>query len=533
MENGRRMRVNQRTVEILDTTLRDGVQAAGVIFSLEDKIKLVRALDKLGVSYIEAGNPFSNPKDAELFRFARDKLRLKNSRLAAFGMTRRSGVRAEDDAGLRALLACGAHIASIVGKASISQVRDVLGVSAEENLAMIEDTARFLTSHGMSVFFDAEHFFDGYREDPAYALSTLEAACRGGAARLSLCDTNGGTLPRAVAEAVHEVTARFSVPVAIHCHNDAGLATAGTLAAVEAGATQVQGTINGYGERCGNANLCEVLPNLELKMGMRALPEGSLALLCDTARLISELANLNMDESMPYVGRNAFAHKGGMHIDGVLKRRDSFEHIDPKLVGNRRRLLISEVAGRSALLTRLKKVAPELTRESEATIRILENIKALEAEGYSFEDADGSLTLRILDALGRRPAFFKVLDFHVFSRPDPGMLNAQAYVKVSVGDRVEITADEGDGPVNALDLALRKALSRFYPVLGNMRLSDFKVRVVAGTGTGSSVRVHIDSTDGKNVFSTVGVSTNVIEASFIALTDSIDCLLMHTSPNDA
>ena len=525
--------MEQRTVEVLDTTLRDGVQAAGVIFSLEDKLKLVRALDKLGVSYIEAGNPFSNPKDAELFRFAREKLHLKNARLAAFGMTRRAGLRAEEDAGLRALLESGAHIACIVGKASISQARDVVGVSPEENLAMIEDTARFLTENGMSVFFDAEHFFDGYREDPAYALSTLEAAARGGATRLSLCDTNGGTLPSAIHEVVQEVTSRFSVPVAIHCHNDAGLATAGTLAAVEAGAMQVQGTINGYGERCGNANLCEVLPDLELKMGLRALPEGNLSLLCDTARFISELANLNMDESMPYVGRNAFAHKGGMHIDGVLKRRDSFEHIDPKLVGNRRRLLISEVAGRSALLTRLRKVAPELTRESETTIRILENVKALEAEGYSFEDADGSLTLRILEALGRRPAFFKVLDFHVFSRPDPGPLNAQAYVKVSVDERVEITADEGDGPVNALDLALRKALSRFYPVLENMRLTDFKVRVVSASGTASAVRVRIDSTDGKNVFSTVGVSTNILEASFIALTDSIDCLLMHHAQVEA
>ena len=519
--------MNQRTVEILDTTLRDGVQAAGVVFSLEDKIKLVRALDELGVSYIEAGNPFSNPKDAELFRFAREKLRLRHARLAAFGMTRRPGMRALDDPGLTALVESGAHIASIVGKASLSQVRDVLGVSPEENLSMIEDTARFLTGRGMSVFFDAEHFFDGYLEDAAYALSTLEAASRGGAARLVLCDTNGGTLPGEIAAAVRDVAGRFESPVAIHCHNDAGLATAATLAAVEAGATQVQGTINGYGERCGNANLCEVMPNLELKLGVRALPEGCLALLCDTARFISELANLNMDERTPYVGRNAFAHKGGMHIDGVLKRHDAFEHIDPQLVGNRRRLLVSEVAGRSALLTRLKKIAPELTRESEATARILETIKALEAEGYSFEDADGSLTLRILDALGRRPAFFRVLDFHVFSRPDPDPLNAQAYVKVSVGERVEITADEGDGPVNALDLALRKALSRFYPVLENMRLTDFKVRVVSGSGTASAVRVHIDSTDGKSVFSTVGVSTNVIEASFIALTDSIDCLLMH------
>lgn len=518
------------TVEILDTTLRDGVQAAGVVFSLEDKIKLVRALDDLGVTYIEAGNPFSNPKDADLFRFVREKMPLKRARLVAFGMTRRPNVRVQDDAGLRAILKSGAAVASIVGKASAEQVRDVLERTPEENLAMVEDSVRFLVDSGVEVFFDAEHFFDGYGDDPAYALRVLDAAARGGCSRLVLCDTNGGTLPGQIARVVACVAARFDGRVAIHCHNDAGLATAATLAAIDAGAVQAQGTINGYGERCGNANLCEVIPNLELKMGVRALPEGALGELSGTARLISELANLNMDESMPYVGRNAFAHKGGMHIDGVLKRHATFEHIDPALVGNRRRLLVSEVAGRSALMTRLSRIAPELTRESEQTRRILEEVKALEAAGYSFENADGSLSLRMLGALGRRPTFFRVLDFHVFSSPAPGARNSQAYVKVAVGEREEITADEGDGPVNALDLALRKALSRFYPVLENMRLTDFKVRVVSDSGTGSVVRVHIDSTDGKTVFSTVGVSANILEASFIALTDSIDCLLMNHAP---
>ena len=516
-----------KTIEILDTTLRDGVQAAGVVFSLEDKIKLLRSLDDLGVSYIEAGNPFSNPKDMELFQFAREKLKLKNARLAAFGMTCRPGSSAGEDPGLRAMLQSGAHIASIVGKSCKFQVLQVLGKSPEENLRMIEDTVRFLTGEGMSVFFDAEHFFDGWKSEREYALETLRAARRGGASRLVLCDTNGGSLPEEIAQAVGQVVREFDVPVAIHCHNDAGLATAATLAAVSAGAMQVQGTINGYGERCGNANLCEVIPNLELKLGLRALPEGNLKKISAMARFISELANLNMDEGMPYVGNNAFAHKGGMHIDGVLKDHRTFEHIDPSLVGNHRRILISEVAGRSALMTKIKKFAPELTRESEKTQSILEKIKALEAEGYSFEDSEGSLTLRILEALGRRREFFCVLDFHVFSRQDSSPLNAQAYVKVAVGSKMEITADEGDGPVNALDLALRKALSRFYPVLGDMRLVDFKVRVVTDRGTASAVRVHISSTDGKSVFSTVGVSTNVIQASFIALTDSIECLLMH------
>lgn len=520
-----------RKIEILDTTLRDGVQAAGVIFSLEDKIKLLRALDDLGVDYIEAGNPASNPKDLELFQYAREKMRLRRSRLCAFGMTRRSGTRAEDDPALKILLESGAHIASIVGKSSAMQVERVLGKTLEENLRMIEETVRFLTDRGMTVFFDAEHFFDGWKDNSGYALETLRAAARGGASRLVLCDTNGGTLNQEVFSVVGAVLGRVDVPVAIHCHNDSGLATAATLEAVRAGAVQVQGTINGYGERCGNANLCEVIPNLMLKMHLSVLPEDRLRAIAGLARFISELANRNLDDSMPYVGRNAFAHKGGLHIDGVLKDSTSFEHVDPARVGNRRRMLVSEFSGKSALMTRLSKIAPELTRESDETRRILDEIKKLEREGYSFEDAEGSLSLRILDALGKRPDYFRVVDFHVFSRQGENPSSAQAYVKVEVGGQVEITADEGVGPVNALDLALRKALSRFYPVLSGMRLADFKVRVVATYGSASVVRVHIDSTDGESVFSTVGVSTNVIEASFIALTDSIDCLLMHRNPS--
>ena len=519
-----------RRIEIFDTLLRDGAQGEGVVFSLEDKIKLVRALDELGVDYIEAGNPFSNPKDMELLSFATGRMRLAHARLAAFGMTRRPYTSAEEDASLKALAGCGAHVVSLVGKASLTQVSSVLGVEPEENLSMIEDSVRFLISKGIGVFFDAEHFFDGYAEDPDYAVAAIEAARRGGAARAILCDTNGGTLPSDIARAVGEVGARTSIPLGIHCHNDAGLATACSLAAVRAGAVQVQGTINGYGERCGNADLCQVIPGLILKMGLSALNGAGLSRLTDTARLVDDVANMHSNIHAPYVGRSAFAHKGGMHIDGMLKSQASFEHVDPALVGNSRRYLVSEMAGRSALMTRLMKIEPSLGRSSEETGEILSQIKRLESEGYSFEDADGSLGLRILGMLGRRQEFFRVLDFHVISRKPDGSADAQAYVKVAVGDQVEITADEGDGPINALDKALRKALTRFYPIMNSMRLTDFKVRVVSEQGTASAVRVHIDSTDGANVFSTVGVSTNVLEAGFTAMTDAIDCLLMkHTN----
>lgn len=511
-------------IEIFDTLLRDGAQGEGVVFSLEDKIKLVRALDELGVDYIEAGNPFSNPKDMELFSFVTEKMRLSRARLVAFGMTRRPFSKAEDDASLAAMAKCGAPVVSLVGKASLFQVRSVLGVELDENLRMIEDSVRFLTERGKTVFFDAEHFFDGYIEDAEYAAAALEAARRGGASRAILCDTNGGTLPEDVTRIVGEVRARTELKLGIHCHNDTGLATACTLAAVRAGAVQVQGTINGYGERCGNANLCEVMPNLVLKMGLRT--GATIGRITETSRLADEIANMHADPRAPYVGRSAFAHKGGMHIDGMLKSAASFEHVDPALVGNARRYLVSEVSGRSALMTRLTKIEPSLGRASEETVEILGQIKKLEAMGYSFEDADGSLSLRILGALGRRPEFFRVLDFHVISRKPDGTCDAQAYVKVAVGEQVEITADEGDGPINALDKALRKALTRFYPIMNSMRLTDFKVRVVSEQGTASAVRVHIDSTDGVSTFSTVGVSTNVLEAGFIAMTDAIDCLLM-------
>ncbi|MGI6236060.1 MAG: citramalate synthase [Candidatus Excrementavichristensenella sp.] len=518
-------------IEILDTTLRDGAQGEGVVFSREDKIKVIRALDDLGVNYIEAGNPASNPKDRALFSFAAEHLRLKNACIVAFTATCRVGREAREDEGLLETLASGARTVSLFGKASRTQVEGVLQCTLEENLRMIRDSVAFLRGMGVEVFFDAEHFFDGYREDPDYALEAARAALKAGAAQVVLCDTNGAGLPNDIGRVTREMQKRLGAPLGIHCHNDTGLATASTMEAVLAGATQVQGTMNGYGERCGNANLCQVIPNLQLLLSLPCLTEEQLATLTPTARLISEIANLAMDERSPYVGRSAFTHKGGMHIDGMLKDSGTFEHIRPERVGNRRRYLMSEMAGRGALMTRLTQLAPGLTKDSRETRAIMDMLKELEMEGYSFEDAEGSLALRVLGVLGKRRRFFEVRDFHVFSRRPEDDKNAQAYVKVEVDGQVEITAEEGDGPVNALDLALRKALTRFYPCLNDMRLRDFKVRVVNANGTASAVRVGIESTDGRNVWSTVGVSSNIIEASFIALSDSIEYLLLGVGSN--
>ncbi len=518
--------MDAQRIEILDTTLRDGAQGEGVSFSVPDKLKVIAALDQLGVTYIEAGNPFASPRDAELFRYAAERPVCEKAVLAAFGATCRAHTRAEEDVGLRALIDSRARVVSLFGKSSRFQVDSVLNVSPEENLRMIRDSVALLTRAGRQVFFDAEHFFDGWKTDPGYALSVLRTAKEAGAVRLVLCDTNGGTLPEDVERATHAICEALKAPVAIHCHNDSGLATACSLYGVRGGATQVQGTINGLGERCGNANLCEVIPNLMLKLRRECLNAEELEHLTDTARTVNEIANLHMNEKSPYVGRSAFTHKGGMHIDGMLKDSRTFEHIEPEKVGNHRRYLVSEMAGRGALMTRLRAVAPDLNKDSPQAAAIMERLKALEAGGYTFEDADASLALRILDILGRRRRFFDVLDFNVVSRKPEDQLSAQAYVKVRVGEQVEITADEGDGPVNALDCAVRKALARFYPCLEEMRLIDFKVRVISEAGTASRVRVHMENTGGGRTWSTVGVSGNIIEASFIALTDAIEYMLM-------
>ncbi len=516
-------------IEILDTTLRDGAQGEGVSFSVQDKLKIIAVLDALGVDFIEAGNPFASPRDAELFAYAAAHRMTKNAVLTAFGATCRAHVQAEEDAGLRALADSKAQAVSLFGKSSRFHVDCVLKVSPGENLRMIRESIEFLRQGGQRVFFDAEHFFDGWLIDQDYAMQTLLTAQQAGAERLALCDTNGGAMPDMIEKITREVCARVSVPVAIHCHNDSGLATACSMYGVKGGARQVQGTINGLGERCGNANLCEVIPNLMLKMGKECLSASQLERLTGAARTISEIANLRMNRKSPYVGKSAFTHKGGMHIDGMLKDPHTFEHIEPEKVGNQRRFLVSEMAGRGALMTRLQTIAPEIRKDSPEAAAIMERLKGLEAEGYTFEDADGSLVLRILGALNRRRSYFDILDFHVVSRKPEDNLNAQAYVKVRVGDQVNITADEGDGPINALDCAVRKALARFYPSIESMKLIDFKVRVISEAGTASRVRVHMESAGGGKTWSTVGVSGNIIEASFIALTDSIEYMLMSES----
>nr|WP_122012569.1 citramalate synthase [Maliibacterium massiliense] len=517
----------KRRILIYDTTLRDGVQGEGMTFTLEDKVRIARRLDDLGVDYIEGGNPFSNPKDAAFFQRMR-KEALAHARLAAFGATCRPETRASCDAALRALAEAGTDAVAVFGKCSRLHAQQVLRTTCEENLRMIGDSVRFLKDCGKEVIFDAEHFFDGYLEDAAYAMACIACAIASGADVVTLCDTNGGTLTEDIARITAQVVRACGVPVAIHCHNDAGLAVAGSLAAVAQGASMVQGTINGYGERCGNANLCTVIPNLVLKMGMDALGEGALAQLTSISRFVAQQANLPLPGRAPYVGASAFAHKGGMHIDAIMKTPVSFEHVPPETVGNERRTLLSEVAGRSSLLPRISRIAPELSRDDPKLADILEAFKQLEMEGYQFEGAESSFELMVYKMLGKHKPLFDVVDFRVqCDQPWLEGESATAIVKVAVGGEQELTAGQGNGPVNALDTALRKALSVFFPQLAHMRLMDFRVRVIdTDTGTESRVRVHIESSDGQRTWRTMGVSPNIIEASFIALTDSIECMLL-------
>lgn len=512
-------------ISVLDTTLRDGAQAEGIAFSLDDKIAVAALLDELGVAYIEAGNPASNPKDAALFAHFQAHP-LTRAKLVAFGSTCRPGVRAQESPALLSLLESHTPCVSVFGKAWDFHVREVLHTSLEENLRMVRDSVAYLVDHGREVFFDAEHFFDGYLHCPSYAMAVLDAACAAGASLLVLCDTNGGTLPEQIAQAVRACRARFGDRIGIHCHNDSGLAVANTLCAVRAGARHVQGTINGYGERCGNCNLCTALPTLALKMGYDCI-DGPLAHLTATAASVAELANLSPDDHQPYVGRATFAHKGGMHVDGVRKAPQSFEHIDPALVGNERRFLLSEMSGRAVVLEKLRHIAPEIADDENQALQLLAQLKQLEYRGYQFDVAEASFELLVLRHLGKLPTFFKVLDFKVISANPQDEMSASAMIKVEVGGQVEMTAAEGNGPVDALDRALRKALSVFYPCIGELTLTDFKVRVIdTGKGTASCVRVSIVSTDGHTSWGTVGVSENVLEASWQALTDAIECVLL-------
>ncbi|MBI5598935.1 MAG: citramalate synthase [Deltaproteobacteria bacterium] len=515
---------NPHTVTLYDTTLRDGTQAEDIAFSVEDKVRVAGALDDLGIHYIEGGWPGSNQRDIEFFGAMR-RVRLKTSRLAAFGSTRKSGVRASNDANIKALLKASTPCVTIFGKSSKLHVRKALRVSLEENLDMIFDSVSYLKKRVDTVFYDAEHFFDGYREDPSYALSTLGAAAEAGANCLVLCDTNGGTLPFDVAGAVRDVRRRVKAPLGIHAHNDSATAVASTLAAVREGVTHVQGTINGFGERCGNADLCAVIPALKLKMGIGCLPPAGLKKLRELSGFVYEIANLPHYTHQPYVGESAFAHKGGVHVSAVVKSAETYEHIRPELVGNRQRVLVSDLSGRSNILYKAGEYGVDLKSNREVVRHLVKELKKLEHQGFQYEGAEASFELLIQDALKKREKYFKLLGFRVIDeRKEEGKAPySEATIMLRVGDMVEHTAAEGNGPVNALDRALRKALERFYPSLREVKLLDFKVRVLAaGEGTSAKVRVLVESGDKLDRWGTVGVSENVIEASCQALVDSLE-----------
>ncbi len=517
-----------RTIEIFDTTLRDGAQGEGISFSLEDKLNIAQKLCKLGIAFIEAGNPGSNPKDMEFFRRA-GELELGQTQLVAFGSTRKKDAPVERDEGCAALLSAGTRWVAIFGKSWDLHVRDVLRTTLPENLRMIRDTVSFLKEQGRQVVFDAEHFFDGYKSDPDFARQAVLAARDAGADRIVLCDTNGGTFPEEIGRVTQEMVELLGVPVGIHAHNDTGCAVAAAMAAVEAGASQVQGTYIGFGERCGNTNLSTIIPNLQMKKGYRCIPEDKLVRLGKTARYIAQVTNLVLSPNMPYVGRSAFAHKGGMHVDGVAKNTLSFEHITPESVGNRRQILLSEFAGRTAIAGKIAALDSSITRDSQVTAELIEKLKGLEYQGFAFESAAASFELFALKQLGKyRPAFdleyFKTLG----EQPAVNVERCcSAIVKVRVGESIEMTSAEGDGPVHALDIALRKALEVFYPCLSQVRLIDYKVRVMEGhRATAAIVRVLIESTDGVSTWTTVGCSADIIDASWQALRDSMEYKLM-------
>jgi len=518
-------------LEILDTTLRDGAQGEGITFSVQDKLDVVRALDDLGVSWIEAGNPGSNPKDTEFFRLA-ENLKLEHAKLCAFGPTRKKGVRADEDQGLLSLLDARTQAVVVFGKSWDFHVSEVLRVSKEENLAMIAETIAFLKEKGKQVFYDAEHFFDGWKANPEYALASLKTAITAGARRVILCDTNGGAFPDTIEKAVKEAVKIIddsSCILGIHAHNDADMASANTITAVLSGCRHVQGTLVGFGERCGNTSLAAVMPSLELKLGFRCLPEGKMELLSEITQIVAETANVAVPGNMPYVGSHAFTHKAGMHTDGILKVSKSFEHIDPSLVGNDRHIVMSEVGGRSGIAERAKKIDSSITRDHPVTIALAQKLKTLEAEGWQFEGADGSFDLMVRRELGRYKPLFNIEAYRVVSEHPTGETIAcsHAWVKVHVDGQEEIAAAEGDGPVNAMDGALRRALKRFYPELKEVRLTDYKVRVIDGSAaTAAKVRVLISSSDGKQSWTTVGVSEDIIDASRAALVDSIEYKLI-------
>ncbi len=516
---------DMRTIQIYDTTLRDGTQGEGVSLSLEDKLQIAARLDEIGIDFIEGGYPLSNPKDAEFFQRVR-AMKFKTAKVCAFGMTRRKGVIAADDPGMKALVESHAPICTIVGKTSDFHVTEVLRVTLEENLAMIHDSIAYLVSQGREVFYDAEHFFDGSAANSDYALKTITTAAKAGAKMVILCDTNGGTMPEQIAERTRwarEALEPLGVQVGIHCHNDCELAVANSLSAVDAGAAQVQGTINGVGERCGNADLISVMANLGLKKkGYSILGGRGLTHLTELSRFVYETANLNMRSGQPFVGQSAFAHKGGMHVHAIARATSSYEHLDPELVGNERRILVSELSGRSNIAALTAK--HNVSDDRELMDRILKQVVDLEASGWQFEAAGASFDLLVRRATGNFNSHFDRLKYHVgVSAANQGEPVTEASVKLNIRGQERYEVAEGDGPVNALDAALRKALAVEYPTLRDVQLIDYKVRVVNGQqGTAARIRVIIESADQHDVWGTVGVSENIIEASWLALVDAIE-----------
>lgn len=511
----------------LDTTLRDGMQSEKIFFTVKDKIKIVKYLDLLGIDYIEAGNPSSNPKDEEFFHEIK-KLNLKHSEIVAFGSTRKPDIEPEKDENLKKLASLGVKTVSIFGKAWLFHVKEVLKTTAEENLNMIKSSVEYLKKQGLNVIFDAEHFFDGYRDNSEYAVKVLQTAAQAGAEFVVLCDTNGGGSPLEFYTIVKKVKEKVKAPIGIHTHNDSGMAVSSSVISVQAGATQVQGTINGIGERCGNANLATIIANLQLKDGYELIPQENLKRLTEIARGIADISNISIS-SMPYVSQTAFSHKAGMHIDGVIKSPHSFEHVNPADVGNKRSFLVSEMSGKSAILPALNQVLPGVDKNSPETDIVLKRLKELEFEGYQFEAAHASLDIAIRKALGMYKPFFTLKKFKVMveqgEEKEKGY--ATAVVKVEVDGKEEITAADSDGPVHAMDTALRKALYVFYPSLMDAQLIDYKVRVLnSDAATGATTRVLIETTDGEDSWITVGVSTDILEASRQALIDSIDYKLL-------
>ncbi len=516
-------------IEVFDTTLRDGTQAENISFSAEDKLHIAKKLDDFGVDYIEGGWPGSNPKDMQFFELAK-KTEFKNAKIVAFGSTKRAKFSVEEDPNICALLDAETPAVSIFGKSWLLHVEKALNISPEKNLELIQESVEYLKKNKKEVIYDAEHFFDGYKDNPEYALKTLKAAEEAGADLIALCDTNGGTLPSEIIQIINETSQNIKIPLGIHAHNDSGLAVANTIVAVQAGVTQVQGTINGYGERCGNANLCEVIPNLQLKAGYSCIPEENIEMLTTLSIYVSEVANLKHPNNLPFTGKSAFAHKGGIHVSAVMKESSSYEHITPELVGNKRRELISDLSGQSNIRFKAKELGIDINVHKDKISEIVKTLKEKENQGYQYEAAEGSLKLLIKKITDDYHEFFNLKGFRILIEKDEnGEVRSEATVRMDVDGEFEHSAAEGNGPVNALDNALRKALTKFYPKIKKIKLSDYKVRVLnANAATGAKVRVLIDSTNTSGSWGTVGVSEDIIEASWEALTESISYYLHKT-----